>query len=311
MIKIFRRDRVSHKIFVWSSLVILLAFGVIAFLAPWLALHDPYEINFTQSSLPPMWVQDTPSPGSPEYPLGTDWSGRDILSRLIYGTRTAFFLAFTAVPLAILIGTPVGLVAGFVGGRINSLFMLFADMVHSLPGIMFMVIVILIFRDKLTPSWFHGLLTLIFGFAAISWVSLARLIRINVMSLKNRLFIEAAVSVGATSRRIITRHLLPNVMHVILVWALINIPVVILLEAILGYVGVPVTRASGGNEFTTVSWGGIFSVGRIAWGQNPLLLLIPAAAIFLLTISFSILGDYVIRLPEVSGSALVKIDDSG
>lgn len=156
-----------------------------------------------------------------------------------------------------------------------------------------MVIVILIFRDKLSPSWFHGLITLIFGYAAVSWVGLARLIRINVMSLKTRMFVIAAVSVGASSRRIIMRHLLPNVIHVIMVWVLINIPAVILLEAVLGYVGVPVTRAGGGSEFTTVSWGGLFSIGRIALAQNPFILLIPAASIFLLSLSFSILGDYV------------------
>ena len=293
MINIFRRKQELPKIAVWLSMFVLMAFGVVALLAPGIAPHDPYEISFTQSSLPPMWVQDAPSPGSAEYPLGTDWSGRDILSRLIYGTRTAFFLAFIAVPLAALIGTTVGLIAGYTEGRFNSLFMIFADIIHSLPGIMFMVIVILIFRDKLSSSWTHGLITLIFGFAAVSWVSLARLIRINVMSIKTQLFVEAAICIGATRRRIITRHLLPNVMHVILAWILINIPAVILLEAILGYVGVPVTRASSVGEFTTVSWGGIFSTGRIALGQNPLSLLIPAVAIFLISISFSILGDFV------------------
>ena len=262
-------------------------------LAPRIAPHDPYEISFTQSSLPPMWVHGPPSPGLADYPLGTDWSGRDILSRLIFGTRTAFFLAFIAVPLAALIGTSVGLVVGYTEGRFNSLFLVFADIIHALPSIMFMLIVILILRDKLSQSWFHGLITVIFGFAAVSWVSLARLIRINVLSIKTQLFVEAAISIGASPWRIFTRHLFPNVIHVILAWILINIPSVILLEAILGYVGVPVTRASSGGEFTTVSWGGQFSTGRIALAQNPLLLLIPATAIFLVSISFSFLGDYV------------------
>jgi len=293
MINILRRKQGLPKIAVWLSLLVLIAFGVVALLAPKIAPHDPYEISFTQSSLPPMWVQDAPSPGLAEYPLGTDWSGRDILSRLIYGTRTAFFLAFIAVPLAAVIGTAVGLIAGYTEGRFNSFFMIFADIIHSLPGIMFMVIVILVFRDKLSPSWAHGLITLIFGFAVVSWVGLARLIRINVMSIKTQLFVEAAICIGATRRRIITRHLLPNVMHVILAWILINIPAVILLEAILGYVGVPITRASSGGEFTIVSWGGMFSTGRIALSQNPFLLLIPAVVIFLISISFSILGDFV------------------
>ncbi len=96
--------------------------------------------------------------------------------------------------------------------------MFFTDMINSLPGIMFVVIIVLIFRYLLSPTWLHGLITLVIGFAAISWVSLARLIRINVLQIKPQLFVEAAISIGATPRRIITRHLLPNVLHVILVW---------------------------------------------------------------------------------------------
>ena len=216
-----------------------------------------------------MWVQDTSKPGMAQYPLGTDRFGRDILSRQIYGARTAFILALTAVSLAALIGTTIGLIAGYAGGRLDTGIMLFADMIHSLPAIMFVVMIVLIFRNMLSPSWFHGLITLVIGFAAVGWVSLARLIRINLLQIKSQLFVEAAISIGASPRRVITRHLLPNVLHVILVWIIITIPAVILLEAMLGYIGVGVTSAIDGGEFTVVSWGGHVLLRPLGIEQQP------------------------------------------
>jgi ABC-type dipeptide/oligopeptide/nickel transport system permease subunit len=292
MIESFRCQGSSrHRKTIRFSLLVMLALGLVAVLAPWLAPHDPYQWGVTRSSLPPMWVQDTPTPGTAEYPLGTDRFGRDILSRQLYATRTAIFLALTAVPLAALIGTLIGLTAGYAGGRFGALTLLFTDMINSLPGIMFVVIIVLIFRNLLPPTWLGGLFTLVIGFAAISWVSLARLIRINVLQIKPQLFVEAAVGIGATPWRIVTRHLLPNVLHEIVVWIIINIPAIILLEAMLGYIGVGVTSAVDGSEFTTVSWGGIFFSGRSMLSSNPLMLVIPSLCILLLSMSFILLGD--------------------
>jgi ABC-type dipeptide/oligopeptide/nickel transport system permease subunit len=212
---------------------------------------------------------------------------------MIYGNRTAMFLALTAVPLAALIGTFVGLLAGYAGGRSDTAIMLFVDMISSLPGIMVMVIVVLIFRGQLAPTWFNGLITLIVGFAAVGWVNLARLIRVNLMQLKAQVFVEAAISIGASPWRVMTRHLLPNVLHVIVVWVIVTIPVVILLEAILGYIGVGVTAAVDGSEFTTVSWGGLFFSGRSMLSSNPLVLVIPSLCILLVSTSFLLVGDVV------------------
>lgn len=293
MIKFFPRGRVLHNKAIWFSLIVMFAFVLVAVLAPWIAPHDPYKMGITNFSLPPMWVQNLSTPGVAEFPLGTDRFGRDILSRLLYGTRTALFLALTAVPVTAVIGTLVGLIAGYAGGRLNALIMYFTDMINSLPGIMFMVIVVLIFRNMLSPTWSHGLFTLIIGFAAVSWVGLARLIRINVLQLRSQLFMEAAISIGATPWRILTRHLLPNIVHVILVWIINNIPAVILLEAVLGYIGVGVTSAVDGGEFTVVSWGGMFFSGRSALSRNPLMLVIPSLSILLVSMSFILLGDFL------------------
>ena len=278
---------------VWFFLAVMLTLGLIAGLAPLIAPHDPYRSSIKQPRLPPMWVQGVSRPGVPEHPLGTDRYGRDILSRMIYGARTAFFLALTAVPLAALIGTLIGLIAGYAGGRLDTWILFFIDMVNALPGIMFVVIIVLIFRNMLTPTWLHGMITLVIGFAAIGWVSLARLIRINVLQIKSKSFMEAAVALGASPWRMITRHLFPNVLHVIMIWIVNNIPAVILLEALLGYIGIGVINAPEGGEFTVVSWGGMFFSGRASLSANPLMLTIPSVSILLISMSFILLGDFL------------------
>lgn len=274
---------------VWFSLGVMLAFGLVAAFAVLLAPHDPYENRLSNFNLPPMWQER----GSAEFPLGTDRFGRDIYSRLLHGTRTAVLLAFTAVPLAALLGTAAGLAAGYLGGRIDRGFLFLSDMINSLPGIMFMVIVVLILRSKWTPSLGSGLLTLVIGFASVAWVGLARLVRAATLQLRSQLFVEAAVGIGATRWRILTRHLLPNLRHMIMVWIINTVPAVILMEAVLGYIGVGVTRAVDGNEFTVVSWGGMFFSGRSLLRLNPYALIVPSVCILLISMSFILLGDYL------------------
>jgi ABC-type dipeptide/oligopeptide/nickel transport system permease subunit len=124
-------------------------------------------------------------------------------------------------------------------------------------------------------------------------VGLARLVRSSVLRLKGKAFIEAARCMGASPRQIITKHLIPNVMHLIVVWMIINIPAVILLEALLGYIGIGVTSSVDGAEFNVVSWGGLFFAGRSALSRNPLILFIPSLCILLISMSFILLSDYL------------------
>lgn len=278
---------------VWFSLIVMLTLALAAALAPWLAPHDPYRMHLSQSYLPPMWSRNPITPGNPAYPLGTDRDGRDILSRLIYGTRTAVVLALTAVPLAGLIGALVGILAGYTGGWLETLLMRLTDVVNSLPGIMFLVMAVLILRDLFAPTWLNGMITLIIGFAAVAWVGLARLVRSAVLQIKGKAFVEAARSLGALPLQIVARHVIPNVMHLIMVWMVINVPAVILLEALLGYIGVGVTSSVDGAEFSVVSWGGLFFSGRSALNRNPYILLIPSLCILLISMSFILLGDYL------------------
>jgi peptide/nickel transport system permease protein len=300
MTAFFPWKRAMQSFTVWFSLLTMLTFGLVAVLAPLIATHDPYQMSIHHSILPPMWVQNVSPAGIAEYPLGTDFYGRDVLSRLIYGTRTALFLALAAVSLTALIGTTIGLISGYIGGRLDTWITHFTNTIYSLPSIMFIVVIVLIFRNMLSPSWFHGLITLVIGFAAVGWVGLSRLIRINVLQLKSQTFVEAAISLGASSWYVIGHHLLPNVMHMIVVWIINTIPAVILLEAVLGYIGVGVTGAIDGGEFTVVSWGGMFFSGRSALSRNPLMLVIPSTCILLISMSFILLGDFLsgITRPE-------------
>lgn len=296
--KYFPWKRALRKKTIWFCLAVMTIFALVSIFAPWISPHNPYDWDLTRDNLPPMWVHNVAASGTPEYPLGTDYYGRDILSRLIYGTRTAFLLAMVAVPLTALFGTMIGLFTGFKGGKAEKIIGLLIEIIQSLPGIMFLVMIVLIFRNLFSATWFHGFLTLVIGYAAVSWVSLAQMIRVSVIQLKSQLFIEAAVSIGASPRRIVFKHLLPNVLHIILVWIINNIPMVILLEAILGYIGVGLTSATGGGEFIVASYGGLFYSGRMAFSRNPLMLVMPSLCILLISMSFILLADYLNDLSQ-------------
>jgi ABC-type dipeptide/oligopeptide/nickel transport system permease subunit len=278
---------------VWLCLIGIALFALVAALAPAIAPHDPYRWEPTRPNLLPAWRQAPGDAGGEVYPLGTDRYGRDVFSRLVYGARTAFLLALAAVPLAALIGTSLGLIAGYKGGRLDAMIVYLMDVVQSLPGIMFIVVVVLIFRGRTPATWGSGLLTLVVGYVVFSWASLARLVRASVLQLNAAMFIEAAISTGVRGRRIMLRHLLPNVAHVVWFWVIMSIPGIILLEALLGYIGVGLTAAVDGSEFTAVSWGGLFYSSRAALRSNPLMLILPSLGILLISMSFILLADFL------------------
>ena len=277
------------------SLVIIVAFCIVALLAPWLATQDPYQRGFKNADLPPMWVHNAFSSGSAAHPLGTDQYGRDIYSRYLYGVRTAILLIVCALPITALVGVLVGMTSAYFGRRVDAIIVTLMDIVQSLPGIMFTVILILILRNLFAPTWLAGVITLVISFSAVGWVGLARMVRAETLRLKSQLFFEAAVSLGASDWRILTRHVFPNIAHLLLAWVVNNLPAIILLEAILGYIGVSLTSTIADNEFTVVSWGGLFYAGRSALTRNPAMLFVPALSLLLLSMSFVLLGDYFAR----------------
>jgi ABC-type dipeptide/oligopeptide/nickel transport system permease subunit len=273
------------------SIAVLSLFLLAAVFAEQIAPHDPQELGWGTDNLPPAWVQTGLKPGSPEHLLGTDKVGRDILSRLIYGTRTAMFVALIAAPLAAVLGALVGILAGFYGGSVEQGLMRTTDLFGAYPAIMFSVLLVLLLRDTVVGNWAGGLLTLILAFALIGWVSVARLVRGAVLILREEPFIEAARSVGVQNHRILWRHLLPNITSLVLVWLTTAIPRVIILEALLGYIGLRITATAEAMAFYVTSWGGMFFDGRGALRSNPVLLIGPSVCVILVVVSFTILGD--------------------
>jgi ABC-type dipeptide/oligopeptide/nickel transport system permease subunit len=275
-------------------MAVLLCFLLLALLAPVLAPHDPQQFGVGPSYLPPSWVQNswTGRSGDPRFLLGTDTEGRDLFSRLLYGTRASMFIVLAAAPLVAAIGASIGLIAGYAGGRIDDLVMRAADVFYAFPNIMLYILIMLIFRRSAVGEWQNGLLMLLLALVAIGWVGLARLVRGQTLVLKNAEYVQAAHCVGAPGRRIIVRHLLPNCLPVVIVWMAGAIPQMIIVEAILGYVGVGIGSTGGsGGSFLVTSWGGLFLEGRLAINAHPIILMAPAVCVALVGVAFAFLGD--------------------
>jgi peptide/nickel transport system permease protein len=273
------------------SLLTLTVFVCLAVFAPKIAPEDPTYMNPGKGNLQPIWQR--PDDSIPNYWLGSDRWGRDVFSRLIYGTRTGIFLALTAAPLAALLGVAVGVAAGFRGGWLETLLMRLADIFSAFPAIMFSVLMVMVLRNQPLGQALNGLLTLTIAFAAIAWVGLARLIRSVVLEVKQRPFVEAAQALGASPWHILSQHIFPNLLGLAAVWTVNAVPQVILLEAGLGYLGIEIIKATEGNEFSVSSWGGLFFEGRSRINSNPAVLLAPTLCVLLISLSFSQLAAYL------------------
>jgi ABC-type dipeptide/oligopeptide/nickel transport system permease subunit len=276
------------------GLAVITFFTLVAVLAPVLAPHDPLELGFGRVYLPPSWVKESAigKTGDPRFLLGTDTSGRDILSRLIYGTRASMFIGLSATPIVAVVGTLIGLAAGYAGGRKGNLIMRVTDVFYAFPAIMFYVLITLIFRETALGTWMNGMVTLLLALVLIGWVGLARLTRSAVLSIKESQFVEAARSIGASNRRIVVRHVLPNCLSLIVVWMAFAVPRMIMVEAILGYLGIGLTPVVDSSESVFLTtWGGLFLDGRMAINTHPIMLLAPTLCVALVGMAFTFVGD--------------------
>jgi ABC-type dipeptide/oligopeptide/nickel transport system permease subunit len=292
---------------VWLSMATILLMSLMAIFAPVLAPFDPTQIQTRMANYPPAWYNTPPKVGLPEYILGTDFYGRDILSHVIHGTRAAMFLALIAMPLSVLIGVGMGMIAALGNQSVKSFFLWLTDVVSSVPSFMLVVILVFILRGTSTGQVFGGLLTLTFAFALANWVGLARLVYTSVLRIKQQAFMEAARSLGANTARQIVKHILPHMSHLISVWVINNIPAVILMEALLGYVGIQILQVADGTSFQDLSWGGLILFGRTRLNHNPFILLAPTLCILIISMSFSILGGYLNERmnPQLESSDMV------
>lgn len=248
------------------GLAVILFFSFLAVFAPVIAPHDYAEQSWDH-------IAEYPSA---EFPLGTDLNGRDMLSRMIYGARVSMTVGLVAQFIVVLIGVPIGAIAGYYGGKIDTAIMRFVDIMYAFPTLLF-VILIMTMLGK-------GLFNIFIAIGLVGWVTLSRLVRAQVLSLREKEFVKAARTMGASSGRIIVRHLLPNALTPIIVAVTFGIPQAIFTEAALSFIGV-------GINPPTPSWGQM--VGeyqqyiRSYWHMS----LFPALAIGLLMLAFTFFGD--------------------
>jgi len=275
------------------GMIIIAFFLFVAVFAPYIAPHNPLQFHSGQDYLPPAWVEESNSgkSGDPAFIFGTDTLGRDVLSRVIYGARVSMVVGFIPTIVILIVGTFIGMVAGFMGGRIDNLLMRFTDVVYAFPDLLFFIIVMVALRDSQIGQLMNGLFLLFIALAIVNWVGVARLVRGQVLSLKQKEFVEAARSIGAKNPRIMFRHLLPNSVSVLVVSTAFSIPGLIITEAILGYLGLGLRPATDVNQFFVTSWGALLLEGQTAINAQPWMLLTPAICIALVVLAFTFVGD--------------------
>jgi peptide/nickel transport system permease protein len=251
------------------GLFMLLFVVFVAIFAPWLAPYDPYEsVDVTAA--------DILAPPDAEHLLGRDDAGKDVLSLLIYGARISLLVGFTASFMSILIGTTIGLTAGFYGGRVDNALMRLTDFLMVLPTLPLMLVIISV--------WGRGIERIILVIGLLYWTYTARLVRSQVLSIKERKFVLRSRAIGASSRRIITRHILPQVLPLIIAQAVLDISTAIIAESSLAFLGL--------GDPTAISWGMMLNfaferaISRMAWW----FILPPGIAIVWVSLSLVLIG---------------------
>jgi len=255
----------KNKLAVSGALMVIFLFGVAIF-APWLAPYDPGQINVKK-------VLEGPSM---EHPFGTDQLGRDVLSRMIYGSRISLLVGFVSVGIACLVGVFLGALAGYYGHWVDNLLMRLVDIMLCFPTF-FLILAVIAFLE---PSIWNIMIVI----GLTGWMSVARLVRAEFLSLKERDFTLAEKALGAKDWRIIFHHILPNALAPVLVAATLGVAGAILTESALSFLGI-------GVQPPTPSWGNILTAGKdniqIAWWLS----LFPGLAILLTVIAYNLLGE--------------------
>jgi peptide/nickel transport system permease protein len=255
---------------------LIMVFGVIfcAVLAPVISPHDPILQDVEKRLIPPVWQEGA----DPDYILGTDHLGRDIVSRLIYGARISILVSTSAVALSALLGTLIGLFSGFYGGKVDNIFMRIADVQLAFPFILLAIAIIAVLGPDLQ--------NIIITMAITGWVIYARVVRAEVLSLREKEFITSVKALGGSNGRIIFKHLLPNVVPPIIVIVTLEMARMIIMEAALSFLGL-------GIQPPTPTWGGMLADGRVYLITSWWLATFPGLVIMLVVLGINLLGNWL------------------
>ena len=250
-----------------AAAAFLAVLALLCALAPWLPfLADPTAQNLALGATPP----------SAAHGFGTDELGRDTLARVLWGGRISLLVGLVGTLVSILVGVSWGAIAGYAGGRLDEAMMRFVDVLYSLPYI-FLVILLLVFFSK-------SLVMLFVALGLVQWLTMARIVRGQVLSLRTQTFVEAARALGASGARIVFRHLVPNTLGPVIVYTTLTVPAVILQEAFLSFLGL-------GVQPPDASWGTLVSDGSRLLALFPWLTVFPGLAMSLTLLAFNYLGD--------------------
>lgn len=248
------------------SAAILIAVSLLSILAPVISGYDPDRIDLDKLRKPPNF----------QHPLGTDNKGRDILSRILDGGRISLSIAVTAAFLSVGIGLVIGLCSGYFGGKVDTLIMSFVDLILSFPALLLAIGVSVIFPP--------GIYTVLISIVAVGWASFARLIRGQILTLREATFVEAARAMGCSNRRILFMHLMPQCTPLLLVMAGLKMGSYILTEASLSFLGL-------GAQPPTATWGSMINASRAYISSAPWMVFTPGFMIAVTALCFNILGD--------------------
>ncbi|MCH8110785.1 MAG: ABC transporter permease [Proteobacteria bacterium] len=279
----FRSSRVTVVAAVITAVLFLAAL-----FAPWITPQNPFDpgsLNLLDAFTPPVWTDG----GSWKFILGTDDQGRDLYSAILYGSRVSLFVGFASVTFAMILGVGLGLLAGYMGGAVDSVIMRIADVQISFPAILIALLINGVLRGILPQEQFNdvAVFVLVLSIGLASWVQFARTVRGSTMVEKNKEYVQAARVIGRHPVSIMVRHVLPNVMGPVLVIATIGLAVAILTEATLSFlgVGVPATQPSLG---TLINIGQNFLFSGEWW-----IVIFPGATLALLVLAVNLLGDWL------------------
>ena len=268
-----------------AVLVLICLIGALG--APWLAPHNPFDLatlNLSDSRLPPAWLPE----GNMRYLLGTDDQGRDILSALMYGARISLFVGLAAVLMSVVLGVGLGLLSGFVGGRLDAFIMRVCDVMLSFPAILVALLIDGVGRAMFPNA--HELLAfavLILAISLTGWVKYARTVRGSTMVERQKEYVQSARVIGVSNARIMRKHVLPNVLGPVLVLATIDVAQAVIIEATLSFlgVGVPPTSPSLG---TLIRVGNDFLFSGEWW-----ITVWPGLMLMIIALSVNLLGDWL------------------